>query len=368
MKHRFKQSVLACGAESKGVYSLAKGSNFFISGDFGSLADYNNFSNYQRNVKKDLKRLSIRPKVVACDMHPDYNSTVFAQELNLKNTRLIKVQHHHAHIASCMQDNNLKGNVIGVAFDGTGYGTDEKIWGGEFLISSFKRFKREAHLKYLPMPGSDRAVIEPWRMAAVYLRDSFGDDFLKLGIPLTKKISLKDWHPLRDAVDRSINSPLTSSVGRLFDAVASMVIPVFRIDFEAAAAIRLQRLAEDARGEERRYGFDIIKDKEGLIIDPSEMIKEIVKDIRSDVDKPTIAAKFHNTVASMITDMCVRLRRSYKINRVVLSGGVFLNRVLTSRVLSMLRELDFNVYAHKYLSTTDAGISAGQAMIADARC
>lgn len=368
MKHNFKYPILACGAESKGAFSIAKGRDLFVSRDFGSLGDYNNLSKYEKNIKKDLKRFDIKPAIIACDMHPDYNSTTFAEELKIKDSRLIKVQHHHAHIASCMQDNNLKGEVIGIAFDGTGYGTDNGMWGGEFLISSLKDFKRAAHLKYLPMPGGDKAIMEPWRMAAVYLWDSFGDNFLNLGTPFTKKIKLKDWHLLRYIVARSINSPLTSSIGRLFDAVASMLILILKVNFEAEAAIRLQEFAERAGNEKGGYRYNIVKEKEGHIIDLKEMIREIARDIKAGVKDTVIAAKFHNSIAWLISDICVRLRRLNKINRVVLSGGVFQNRLLTERAIKMLRELDFDVYAHKRFSPSDAGISVGQAVVAGARC
>ncbi len=210
VKRNFRKTIVACGAESKGSFCIAKGRNVFISKEFGNLSDYGNLSRYEKAIKRDLKRLGIRPDIAACDMHPDYNSTELAQALKRDGAKLVEVQHHHAHIASCMYDNGLSGEVIGAAFDGTGYGPDGAIWGGEFIISSFKRFKRAGHLKYLPMAGGDKAVTEPWRMAAAYLTDSFGDKFLNLNIPFTKRIKAKEWRLLRYAIDRGINSPPTN--------------------------------------------------------------------------------------------------------------------------------------------------------------
>lgn len=365
--HKFRHKILACGAESKGVYALAKGRKLFVSKEFGNLSDFDNLSRFQRSLKGSLKRFSVKPDIIACDMHPDYNSTSLAKELRSKDTRLIETQHHHAHIASSMADNNIKGRVIGVAFDGTGYGADGNIWGGEFLISSFRNFKRRAHFKNLPMPGGDMAVREPWRMAAAYLRDCFGDDFLYLDIPFTRMIKKRDYAILRYMVDRKINSPLTSSAGRLFDAVASMVTGIFTVRYEAEAAIGLERSAQRVR-EERRYRSDIIERDKNFIIDPKGMVREIVRDIKLKISTPVIAARFHNTLANMIKDICIRLRDESGINRVVFTGGVFQNGLLTKKAQYILRALKFRVYMHKDVPTSDAGISIGQAMIADARC
>jgi hydrogenase maturation protein HypF len=362
----FRRAVLACGAESKGVFSLAKGRNLFVSRDFGNLEEYGNFSKYQKDIRRNIGKLNIEPALIACDMHPGYNSTIFAEELKSKSRRLVKIQHHHAHIVSCMAENNLKEKAIGVAFDGTGYGTDGAIWGGEFLVSTLKDFKRAAHLKYVPMPGGDKAVVEPWRMAAVYLNDAFGDNFLRLDMPFTKKICTRDWKLLKHLVDKNINSPKTSSVGRLFDAVASMLLRIFKVSYEAEAAIKLQECAEDAKDENGIYKYSIVK-KDSLIIDPQQMIKGIVRDIKNGIDGSTIASKFHNTIAEMVGDICALLKISAKTNKIVLSGGVFQNRLLTKKILTILKRRGFNIYTHKQFSTTDAGVSIGQAMIAAAR-
>ncbi len=362
----FKKAILACGAESKGVFSLAKGRNLFISKDFGNLGDYRNFSRYKSDIKKNISAHDIKPKLIACDMHPEYSSTLFAEELTGRTGRIERVQHHHAHIASCMVENRLKGKVIGVAFDGTGYGADGAIWGGEFFLSTLKDFKRAAHLEYIPMPGGDKVVSEPWRMAATYLWHTFGRDIHEIDIPFTNSIKKREWQMLNHLIDKGINAPLTSSMGRLFDAVAAMLFSISKVGHEAEAAIKLQGSAERAPREEGRYKYKIKKD-DVLIIDTREVIKGIVKDIRAREECPKIASRFHNTVAAIVVDVSRRLRRLERTASVVLSGGVFQNKLLTEKVRAGLIGEGFDVHTHKILPTTDAGIPVGQAVIADAR-
>jgi hydrogenase maturation protein HypF len=366
MKRKRDKIILGCGAESKGVFSLSNGDALFTSKDFGSLSDYGNFSRYKRRVAEALKRLGSAPEVISCDMHPGYQSTEFAQGFSGGGPRIVKVQHHHAHIASCMMENAVKGRVIGVAFDGTGYGPDGAVWGGEFLLASIRDYKRAAYLKYIPMPGGEMAVTEPWRMAAAYLEDAFGPDLLKIDIPLTGNIKAGEWAVLRHMIDNRINSPMTSSMGRLFDAAAAIILGVPRVSFEAEAAIKLQRAAEKAPDEEKSYAFGV-KRSGALVIDASGIIKGIVGDLISGADKSAAAARFHNTVAKIITDICGRLRKSAKTKKVVLSGGVFQNSLLTNKAAAMLKKAGFNVYTHKLYSTTDAGISLGQIGVAGAR-
>lgn len=361
-KRRVRETVLALGAESKGVYALQKGRRLIVSRDFGDLADYDNFSRFEKAVKRELKRSS--PGIIVSDMHPGYNSTDLAEEIMPDSARLFKVQHHHAHIASCMRDNDLKGRVIGVAFDGTGYGPDGSIWGGEFLISTFKSFKRAAHLEYLPMPGGDKAVAEPWRMAAAYLQNSFGDKFLDLKIPFVRRLNKDDWHKLKYAVERKINSPLTSSVGRLFDAVSSIILCIFKVNFEAEAAIDLQKSAQEAFGEKGRYKNNVIRRKGIYVIDVKEMIRGIVRDIEDGIGPPIIAARFHNSISNIILTVCRSLRRESGIKRVAFGGGVFQNRLLFKKALALLNHSGFDLYTHRAFPATDAGISVGQAAIA----
>jgi hydrogenase maturation protein HypF len=355
--------ILAVGAESKGVFAVLKGKELFVSKEFGNLADYRNFARYEKN----LKRIGAKPDVVACDMHPGYNSTGLAEEIGARGAKIVRVQHHHAHIASAMADNALKENVIGLTFDGTGYGTDGAVWGGEFLRATAKGFKRLAHLKYIPMPGGDMAVVEPWRMAAAYLKDAFGDKFLNIGIPLTKRIDKKRWRILDRMAARGINAPLTSSMGRFFDAAASLVLSILKAKNEAEAAIALESEAQKAVDERGKYGYSVLKTKEGYIIDPKNTIKSIVRDIRSGKSRPVMAARFHNTVADMAVTMALKLGKTAKTKRVALSGGVFQNRILTAKITAALKESGLSVFRHSGIPATDAGISVGQAIVARAR-
>ena len=219
---KVKKPILACGADLKGAFALARGDEAFLTDGFGDLGGLDNLTKYEKSVKESIKRLKIRPEVIACDLHPDYFSTRFAERYALSAPRsaLVKVQHHEAHIASAIVDNAIKGDVIGVAFDGTGYGPDGNIWGGEFFTGGLKRFDRAARLGYIPMPGAETAIREPWRMAFGYLYSAFGDDLP----PLVKRWDKKRRAFLKAMIDKDINSPLTSSAGRLFDAVGSLVL------------------------------------------------------------------------------------------------------------------------------------------------
>ena len=362
--HGCKRTVLAFGAESKGRFAVAGKEGIVLSEEFGSLQDYVNFERYERSLRRSLKWLTWeRPAVLACDMHPDYSSSVLAEELAGNVARLVRVQHHHAHIASSMAEHGLNGNVIGVAFDGTGYGLDGNIWGGEFLLASYMDFKRAAHLKYIPMAGGDKAAEEPWRMAAAYLREAFGVGFLKIGIPITKMIDKGEWRLLEAAIEKNVNSPLTSSAGRLFDAVASIVLGISKVKTEAEAAIALQNIARRAADEQGVYDYLISKDK-AFSIDMSPTVKKIVRDMKSKVDPAVIAMRFHNTMTKMIADVCARIRRSSRLNRVILSGGVFQNSLLARKASVLLSKKGFTVYMNSEYSPSDAGIAAGQAAVA----
>lgn len=342
-----RKPILACGADLKGAFALAKGNEAFLYEGFGDLSDLGNFERYEAAIKKALKTTGIKPAIVAHDMHPGYFSTRFAREFakGARRAAQYAVQHHEAHIASCMIDNDIKGSVIGVAFDGTGYGTDGNIWGGEFFVGGLNGFKRAAHLEYVAMPGADAAVREPWRMVESYMYIAIG----KCKDPVIKKM-----------IERKINSPLTSSAGRLFDAAASLILGRKKSNFEAELPIALERIA--ATDCEDRYE-DAIKPWTCDI-----MIKNVIADIRKGVDGAVISARFHNTVAAMIARTAGLLGRKHGIKKIVLSGGVFQNKYLTGKVIKYMERSGFNVYGHKKLSTTDSSIPAGQIAIARFRC
>lgn len=358
--------MLACGADMKGAFAIGRESEAYLFDGFGDLSDIDNFERYEKAIRQAEKKLKIKPRIVACDLHQGYFSTRLAEKLAQcgRRRRLYATQHHEAHIAGAIVDNKIKGDVIGVAFDGTGFGLDGKIWGGEFFYGNLNNMRRAGHIDYIPMPGADAAVKEPWRMAASYLYKAFGERFTDLKIDLVKKIDKDKWRILKKMVDKNINSILTSSAGRLFDAVGSMVFSRLDSAFEAELPIKLERAAADDCAE--CYNFGIKSSGGDLIIDPLPVIKGVVKDVSKNSDIPLTAAKFHNTIAEMIMKVSVKLSKKFKTRRVVLSGGVFQNNYLLTKTLQML-DGHFEVYVNLKTSVNDSGIPIGQIAIANAR-
>jgi len=355
---KVKSAILACGADLKGAFALAKGDKAYLFDGFGDLSDLDNFTRYEKAVVRAEKKLKIKPQIVVCDLHPGYFSTRFAEDYTLSAIRypLFKVQHHEAHIASAIIDNGISGEVLGVAFDGTGYGTDGKIWGGEFFIGNAKKFKRVAHLEYLPMPGGDMTIREPWRMAASYIwknRDSAHFS--------GRMVGRKKWAILKIMIEKNINSPMTSSMGRLFDAVGSLVLNKERSGFEAELPIELEKIVD--KNECGHYDFEL-KTRDGPdSIDMSKAIRGILKDLDKKVPRSAISAKFHNTAAFVI----LKAAKRFNSKDVVLSGGVFQNKFLSKKTRELLGEEGFKVYMHSKIDTNDSGIPLGQIAIANAR-
>ena len=362
-----KSAILACGADLKGAFALAKGDKAFLFDGFGDLAQLDNFERYEKAVKASIAKTGIRPKIVACDLHPGYFSTRFAENLqpSTSNLQHCKVQHHEAHIASAITEHSIKGDVIGVAFDGTGFGVDGNIWGGEFFVGNVRKLKRIAHLEYTPMPGGEAAIHEPWRMAASHLYRCLGTGFLRLKIDFVKGLDKKKWPVIRRMVDKGLNSPLTSSMGRLFDAAGSIVLSRQNADFEAELPIILERVASSHCDD--AYPFDIRPDKGIYVIQASRVMKGIVKDLTGKADISVISAKFHNTVADMVLKVALTMKKKSGIGKVVLSGGVFQNSYLAGKTVIVLEERGFKVYTHEKIATNDAGIPVGQIAIANAR-
>ncbi len=351
------RELLACGAELKNTFCLTKDRYAVLSQHIGDFENYETQCFFEETLANLRKLLRVEPRAVAYDLHPTYLSTRFALRLPLE--RKIGVQHHHAHVASCMAENHLRGKVIGVALDGTGYGTDGKIWGGEILVANLAGFERRAHLRYVPLPGGDAAVRQPWRMALSYLRDTFGDASPAL---FGKQIPQHEMTLVNTMVARRIHAPETSSCGRLFDAVAAMLGLGDRVSFEGQAAIALENAATP--GIEDRYEF-LVEDAEPMRIDMRPTIEGIARDIAREKSGNHISACFHNTVAVVITEVCLRLRRIEGLNRVCLSGGVFQNMVLLKRSVELLRREGFEVFLHGQVPPNDGGISLGQAVIAN---
>lgn len=387
LPYRIKSGVLAFGAQSKAAFCFAKGNAAYLSESSGDLSDLDNFKKFERDIKRLQKKIKIKPGIIACDLHPEYSSTKYAYDL-AKGTpyhkgtgqvehRVKKIQHHEAHVASCIADNSVKGKVIGIAFDGTGFGRDGNIWGGEFFIGDTKGLKRVGHLKYIPMPGGETAIREPWRMAVSYLYAiygsrqpkprSFGKASLKLYNLPKGRGKGRVPEVLRQMIDKKINSPLTSSIGRLFDGVSSLIGVCDFAGYEGEAAIKLEKmiLAQGSRLKvQGKYEFKYDNKDGVMIIDWGPVIKGIVKDLKQGVKKSGISRKFHSAICDMIKDVCIVLRKKCRINKVCLSGGVFQNKYLIMHVKPMLEKAGFDVYGHKNIPTHDGGIALGQAVLA----
>jgi len=354
------------GSSTKNVLCFAKGSVAYLGAVHSDLSNPEDFVKFEKEVKYFLKS---NPKIIAYDLHPEYGSTKYALKLPEGRYRLLAIQHHHAHIASCMADNGL-GNqrVIGVAFDGTGLGADNTIWGAEFLVCDYKNFQRKAHLKEIPLLGGERAIIEPARTAAAWLYSIYKNNFLNLKIDFVKGIDKKKWQILKNMYASGLNSPLASSAGRLFDAVASLVLVKYQAKLEAELAMELEKIAMAANPQATGYNFRLIrKSSHAYIIDPALMFKEIVSALKHKEAQEKISYRFHLTVAEIIKKTCLTLRKADKINKVVLSGGVFQNNLLLRLGSDLLRKEGFEVFTHKELSCNDSGISLGQAIIANSR-
>jgi len=353
--------ILACGAELKNTFCLTKDHHAFLSQHIGDLENYETLVFFEETLARMKELFRIKPQVVAYDLHPLYLSTKLA--LAMTGVEKIGVQHHHAHIASCMAENGIKDKVIGVAFDGTGYGTDGKIWGGEFLLADFRGFERRAHFRYIPLAGGDTAVREPWRIGLSYLLDTFGAEAQSLDLSLWRRVPSKKLATVRSMIERGINSIQTSACGRLFDAVASIAGVRDEVNFEAQAAIELEVSA--ATGVDAAYPFDIL-DGEPWQIDMRPAIQAIVRDVLARRPAGLVSAAFHNTVAAIVVEVCRRLRSSEGIGRVCLSGGTFQNIYLLEHAVAGLRAERFEVYLHAKVPPNDGGIALGQAMIANA--
>ena len=354
------QPVLACGAELKNTVCITRDNKAFLSQHIGDLENLSTLEFFELTIRHMKKILDVDPEIVACDLHPDYLSTKYA--LSLKNVKVVKVQHHHAHIAGCMAENMIDGPVIGLSFDGTGYGEDGRIWGGEILIAEKSRFTRAAHISYIPMPGSAAAIKEPWRMAASYLYDAFGEEIWGLNIPVLKEIGRDKIRFIINMISKKINSPETSSLGRLFDGVSAIIGIRNRVCFEGQAAMELEMLSDENTAE--TYDYEWIPDDNVYKILTAPIIKGIVADIHNGVHSSVIGGKFHGTLIRLFTELCNIIKKDTDIEMVALSGGVFQNSILLSGMVNALEESGFKVYTHKLVPANDGGISLGQAIVA----
>jgi hydrogenase maturation protein HypF len=349
--------ILACGAELKNTFCLTKGQYAFPSQHIGDMDNFETLEFFEETLEKMKKLFRVEPKAVAHDLHPLYLTTRLARDLALEK---IGVQHHHAHIASCMAENGVRGKVIGIAFDGTGYGTDGQIWGGEFLVADRAGFERRAHFRYVPLPGADVAVRQPWRMALSYLHDALGDS-IPADLPLLQSVPEQHRQIVSTMLKRRVNTSLTSSCGRLFDAVASLLGLRQEVTFEGEAAIELETLCRP--GIDQQYPFQITEG-DPLQVDFRPMIKAIVRDVSCSRPAVLIASCFHNTIVAGVLDVCCRIRQLEGLDRVCLSGGSFQNWYLLERTVRVLTHAGFEVFVHSRVPPNDGGISLGQAVIA----
>ena len=358
------QAVLAVGGELKNTVCVVRGSEAFLSQHVGDLENLESYRFFEEAVQHLQRVLETEPKVIAHDLHPDYFSTKWAQER--AGVELVGVQHHHAHVAACMAENHLDGKVIGIALDGTGYGTDGAIWGGELLVVDYAGFERAAHFEYVPLPGGAAAIHEPWRMAVSYLAKHCGKEVGKLGLPFLAEIDSRKLSVVLQMMEREINSPRTSSCGRLFDAVAALVGLRGTVNFEAQAAIELEMAARDS-GSEAAYPLDLNLQGATWQIGTKPLFDWLLKDIRQQTSVADMSRKFHNGLALVFVDVAERIRDRTELNRVCLSGGCFLNALLLETTIAEMKERSFEVFFHTEVPAGDGGISLGQAVIAGRR-
>ncbi len=350
-------SILAVGGELKSTFCLTKGPFAFMSQHIGDMENLETLVAFGQAVAHFQHIFRAEPVALACDLHPGYLSTRWAQE-HAGERPLVQVQHHHAHIAACMAEHGLEGQepVIGFSFDGTGYGPDGAIWGGEVLVADYRGYRRAAHLAYTPLPGGDAGVKRPYRMALAHLRAA-GVDW-QTDLPPVAACPPPERRILVQQLARGIQTVPTSSMGRLFDAVAALAGVRQQVTYEAQAAMELEALA--APEETGCYAFA----RAGDIFHAGPVIQAIVADLRAGVPVEVIAARFHNGVARLILELARAIREETGLGQVALSGGVFQNVTLLERSVALLRDDGFQVLTHRQVPPNDGGLALGQAVVA----
>jgi len=378
------KQLLACGAEMKNTFCLARDNYAFMSQHIGDMENLETLDHFVDTISLYKQLFHIHPELIAHDLHPDYMSSHYAEGLADTGLETIGIQHHHAHVASCMADNGVDSPVIGVVFDGTGWGEDGNIWGGEFMVADYKRFKRVGHLEYLPLPGSDAATKRPYRIAISYLLSLLGQSGLDRAISLSRN---SIYHEINDnivqitlenqahqielgiisrQIAKSLNSPLTSSMGRLFDAISALIGIREVIQYEGQAAIELEMAAYDENSnKDKSYPYQILQDKDKFIVRIGSLFSAILEDMEKRSSQAMISVKFHNTIACLASEMCRLISGQTGITQVALSGGVFQNRLLLQKTIYMLEKDNFKVLIHRQVPCNDGGISLGQAVIAN---
>jgi hydrogenase maturation protein HypF len=360
------KNIVAFGAELKTTVALANKEKVYISQHIGDLKNDETFRSHQECAEHLCQLYDLHPDWIACDMHPSFRSTRFAREKDSK--KIIQVQHHHAHMASCMAENQLEGQTIGVIFDGAGFGLDNTIWGGEFLTGDYVSFKRAVHLRHIHLLGGDKAVHEPIRLALALAVESMGNtEVLYKKVPSLKCLDEQQRHVFTTMLMKKISAPPTSSMGRLFDGVAALLDICVKAEYEAQGPIEMEALLDRDMSLAAPYSFLFDYGSEPAQIDYRPLICDIVSDIENKRPSREISRRFHSTIVEIVTTVCRHLREITKIHQVVLSGGVFLNEFLLVNSMVGLRRNGFSVHCHHMVPTNDGGISLGQIMVANAQ-
>ncbi|MFN2398215.1 MAG: carbamoyltransferase HypF [Gemmatimonadaceae bacterium] len=356
----FTRPVLAVGGHMKNTFCLGVGRRALLSHHIGDLEHPTATTALRASIDHYCRLFDIQPAVVAHDLHPDYRSTRLADSLDV--TDRIAVQHHHAHVASCMAEHGVTDPVIGVAFDGAGLGSDGAIWGGEFLLVDGERSERLAHLGYVPLPGGDACAREPWRAAAAHLMDAYGDRADSLSLPLIDRVGIERWSMIRRMMERRAASPMTSSAGRLFDAVAAIVGLHDVTRFEGQAAMALEEVAD--RATDATYPVEYHATAGGWVLETAPLIRAVTADVLAGRSTAEIAGAFHNALGDLIVETATRVAEKERVVRVALTGGVFQNALLTERTADGLARRGLEVLLHRRVPCNDGGLALGQAYVA----
>jgi hydrogenase maturation protein HypF len=349
--------ILAVGGEVKNSFCLIKGRFAVMSPHIGDLENLSTYTAYVDSIDHYKKLFNLVPKFVAYDLHPEYLATKYALSLDIPK---VGVQHHHAHIASVLAEHGLQEKVIGVAFDGTGYGSDGTLWGGEFLIADGLDFVRAGHCSYLPLPGGAKAIKEPWRLTAWVLYNLYGMEFANFDMEVSRNLPL-GWELMMDATRKGINAPITSSAGRLFDIAAGILGVSKVVYYEGQAAVELELAAQKSVGYSLPY---TISANQPYQLDFMPTFAALTESVRKGVNINFLAACFHSTVAQAVVEMVWRIRKDTGHRKVVLSGGVWQNMILLTEVVGMLQQDDFTIYTNQQVPLNDGGLALGQALVA----
>jgi hydrogenase maturation protein HypF len=364
--------VLAVGGHYKNAFCLTSGKNAFLSQHIGDLADADNLAYFERCVRHLEAVWQTHPAALACDLHSDYLSTRYAEErARAEGLPLVRVQHHWAHLVSALADVQESGPAVGIICDGTGYGEDGTAWGCEILVGDASGYTRWGHLRNIPLPGGERAIREPWRLAGVYLRETFGSEFCaELGdLEFCRRLPRDKWAVIEQMIASGIHTPLASSAGRLFDAVAALLGLAWEASYEGQAAMALEGKVD--RGswivDRGGYGYDLADEDGVKIADVRAMIRGIVGDSRAGTPVGVIAGRFHEGFARMMVEMAAEAAREAGLEGVALSGGTFQNRILLERCCDLLEARGLRPLIHRNVPPNDGGIALGQAVVAAAQ-